>query len=180
MMAMVNVNDDYTMTTAQNNPLTGGDLPIYILNSPTDFVLTTNNGAYRDYQSAILRFEKRYSQGWQLRSSLVWTDLNGNISSNSGYANEYRDKNGYTNNDGRLALSYSEWEFKLSGAVDLPLGIVASGQYTYLSGQYWTPTSASTEASTTTAASDATSTSSLAAPSSSTIGTSSTSGSPGA
>ncbi|MBK8595460.1 MAG: TonB-dependent receptor [Holophagales bacterium] len=139
MMAMVNVNDDYTMTTAQNNPLTGGDLPIYILNSPTDFVLTTNNGAYRDYQSAILRFEKRYSQGWQLRSSLVWTDLNGNISSNSGYANEYRDKNGYTNNDGRLALSYSEWEFKLSGAVDLPLGIVASGQYTYLSGQYWTP-----------------------------------------
>ena len=45
---------------------------------PQDFVLTTDNGAYRDYQSAILRFDKRYSDGWQLRSSLVWTDLKGN------------------------------------------------------------------------------------------------------
>ena len=35
---------------------------------------------------------------------MVWTDLEGNISSNSGYANEYRDRNGYTNSDGRLAL----------------------------------------------------------------------------
>jgi len=139
MMAMVNVNDDYTMTVAKNNPLTGGDLPIYILNSPTEFVLTSDNGSYRDYQSAVLRFDKRYSNGWLLRSSLVWTDLKGNIASNSGYANEYRDKNGFTNIDGRIALSYSEWEFKLSGAVDLPLGIVASGQYTFLSGQYWTP-----------------------------------------
>jgi hypothetical protein len=139
MMAMINVNNDYTMTVAKNNPLTGGDLPIYILNSPTNFVLTTENGSYRDFQSAILRFEKRYSRGWQLRSSLVWTDLKGNIASNNGYANEYRDKNGFTNYDGRIALSYSEWEFKLSGAVDLPLGLSASGQYTFLSGQYWTP-----------------------------------------
>jgi hypothetical protein len=139
MMAMVNVNDDYTMTVAKNNPLTGGDLPIYVLNSPTNFVLTTDNGSYRDFQSGILRLEKRYSHGWQLRSSLVWTDLKGNISSNSGYANEYRDKNGFTNIDGRLALSYSEWEFKLSGAVDLPFGFAASGQYTFLTGQYWTP-----------------------------------------
>ena len=38
-----------------------------------------------------------------------------------------------------MDLSYNEWEFKLSGAVDLPFGFVASGQYTYLSGQYWTP-----------------------------------------
>jgi len=139
MIAMVNVNDDYTSIVAHNNPLTGGDLPIYILNSPSRFVLTTENGSYRDYDSAVLRFEKRYSQGWSLRSSLVWTDLKGNIESNSGYADEYRDKNGFTNIDGRIALSYSEWEFKLSGAVDLPLGFVASGQYTYLSGQYWTP-----------------------------------------
>ncbi len=139
MMAMVNVNDDYTMTTAKNNPLTGGDLPIYILNSPTDFALTTDNGSYRNFDSIVVRFDKRYSHGWSLRSSLVWTDLKGNITSNNGYANEYRDRNGFTNTDGRLALSFSKWEFKLSGAVDLPLGLSASGQYTYLSGQYWTP-----------------------------------------
>ena len=103
------------------------------------FVLTTDNGSYRDYDSLVLRFDKRPSHGWSLRSSLVWTDLKGNVLRNNGYADEHRDKNGFTNIDGRIALSYSEWEFKLSGAVDLPLGIVASGQYTYLSGQYWSP-----------------------------------------
>ena len=35
--------------------------------------------------------------------------------------------------------SFNEWEFKVSGSVDLPLGFAASGQYTYLSGTYWTP-----------------------------------------
>ncbi|MBP7677809.1 MAG: hypothetical protein KBB14_15965, partial [Thermoanaerobaculia bacterium] len=40
---------------------------------------------------------------------------------------------------GKMDSSFNEWEFKVSGAVDLPLGIVASGQYTYLSGTYWTP-----------------------------------------
>ena len=38
-----------------------------------------------------------------------------------------------------MDASFNEWEFKLSGSVDLPLGFSASGQYTYLSGTYWTP-----------------------------------------
>ena len=140
MMTMLNVNEDYTAVTGIKNPITGADLPVWSLNSVQDWVLTTDNGAYRDYQSAILRFEKRYADGWSLRSSLTWTDLNANITSNSGYADEYQDRNGYYNNDGKPEVTFSEWEFKLSGAVDLPLGIVASGQYTFLSGQYWTPT----------------------------------------
>ncbi|HYN43564.1 MAG TPA: carboxypeptidase regulatory-like domain-containing protein [Thermoanaerobaculia bacterium] len=139
MMAMVNVNNDYAAVNGISNPITGAALPVYRLNSPTNFVLTTDNGSYRDFDSVTVRFDKRYSHGWQLRSSVVWTDLKGNIASNSGYANEYRDKNGEYNRDGKIALSFSEWEFKLSGAVDLPLGLVASGQYTFLSGQYWTP-----------------------------------------
>jgi hypothetical protein len=139
MMAMVNVNQDYTAVPGITNPITGAALPVYSLNTPTNFNLTTENGSYRDFQSAILRFEKRYSDGWQLRSSVVWTDLNGNIGSNNGYANEYRDKNGFYNIDGRMALSFSEWEFKLNGAVDLPFNFAASGGYTFLSGQYWTP-----------------------------------------
>ena len=138
IMAMVNVNEDYELLTG-SNPLTGGDLPIWNLLSPTDFVLTTDNGAYRDFQSATLRFDKRYSRGWSGRASLVWTDLEGNILKNNGYANEWRDRNGLYNNDGTMDLSYSEWEFKVSGAVDLPAGFQFSGQYTYLSGWYWTP-----------------------------------------
>ncbi len=138
IMAMVNTNDDYELYTA-SNPLAGGTFPIYDLVSPQDWVLTTDNGAYRDFLSATLRLDRRYANGWSARGSVVWTDLDGNIRKNNGYANEYRDRNGFYNNDGRLDLSFSEWEVKFSGAVDLPFGFQASGQYTFLSGWYWTP-----------------------------------------
>jgi hypothetical protein len=139
IMAMVNVNDDYEMLeTATPNPSTGTTYEFYNLLSDPEFVLTTDNGAYRDYQAIMTRFDKRYSHGWQLRASVVWTDLKGNILSNSGYEDEYLDRNGFINSAGRMER-YSEWEGKLSGAVDLPLGFEVSGQYTYLSGWYWSP-----------------------------------------
>jgi len=138
-MTMINTNMDYELYTATGNPYGGGDIPIYNLLSHQDWVLTSDNSAYRDYQSAILRFEKRYSNGWQLMSSLVWADLKGNVSSDNGYAPEFEDINGLFNADGRMDTSYSEWEFKLAGAVDLPLNFQFSGQYIYYSGWYWTP-----------------------------------------
>ncbi len=138
MMAMVNVNQDYEALTAPDNPFGGGDLPVWNLLSQPEFVLTTDNGGYRDYQAAILRFEKRFAHGWQARSSLVWTDMNGNMLKNNSYEYEYEDRNGFTNADGRME-KYSEWEFKLSGSVNLPLNFELGGQYTYLSGWYWTP-----------------------------------------
>jgi hypothetical protein len=139
IMAMINVNDDYTERLVPGNPLTGDTLPVYVLNSPQEYVLTTDNGAYRDYQAAILRFEKRYSNGWQLWSSFVWTDLKGNQYSSYGYIDEFKDKNGFTNADGQIDLSYNKYDFKLNAAVDLPLNLQLSGQYNYLSGMYWTP-----------------------------------------
>lgn len=138
LMAMINLNEDYELLTATGNPFGGGELPIWNLLSDPEFVLTTENGAYRDYQAAIARFEKRYSHGWQLRTSLVWTDLEGNILSQSGYEEEYLDRNGFVNASGRMER-YSEWEYKLSGSVDLPFDFELSGQYTFLSGWYWTP-----------------------------------------
>lgn len=86
-----------------------------------------------------MRFEKRYADGWQLRSSLVWTDLKGNILKNNGYEDEFADRNGMVNSDGKIDRSFSEWEYKLTGGVDLPRGFQVSGQFTYLSGWYWTP-----------------------------------------
>jgi hypothetical protein len=139
IMAMINVNDDYEMLeTTTPNPSTGTTYEFYNLLSDPEFVLTTDNGAYRDYQAIMTRFDKRYANGWQLKASVVWTDLKGNILSNSGYEDEYLDRNGFINSAGRMER-YSEWEGKLSGAVDLPLGFEVSGQYTYLSGWYWTP-----------------------------------------
>ena len=145
IMAMINVNDDYTEVIASENPLTGEPLPIYVLNSPQEYVLTTDNSAYglpnayRDYQALMLRFEKRYSHGWQLWSSFVWTDLKGNQYSNDGYISEFQDLNGFTYADGKVDLSYNEYDFKLNAAVDLPLNLQLSGQYNYMSGMYWTP-----------------------------------------
>ena len=139
IMLMVNVNDDYTLKTATNNPLTGGTLPVWILNSPPQYVLTTDAGAYREYQSVVLRFEKRYAHGWYLSSSLVWTDLKGNQTVNDGYDAEFQDKNGYTNADGHLDWTYNKWDYKLNASVDLPLNFQLGGQFNYLSGMYWTP-----------------------------------------
>ncbi len=137
MMAMINVNEDYELWVAPDNPF-GGDLPIWNLMSEPEFVLTSDNGGYRDYRAAILRFQKRYSHGWQVWSSLVWTDLNGNMLKNNSYEYEYEDRNGFINAEGQME-KYSEWEYKLSGSVDLPLNFQVSGQYTFLSGWYWTP-----------------------------------------
>jgi hypothetical protein len=138
IMAMVNTNEDYEEYTATGNPFGGGDLPVWDLLSEPTFVLTTDNGGYRDFQSAVLRFEKRYTHGWQMRSSIVWSDMQGNILKNNSYEAEFLDRNGLTNAVGNME-KYSEWEGKLSGSVDLPFGFQASGQYTYLSGWNWTP-----------------------------------------
>jgi hypothetical protein len=137
MMAMINTNEDYEHLGAPGNPF-GGDLPLWNLLSEPEFVLTTDAGGYRDYQAAILRFEKRYSHGWQLRSSLVWSDMDGNILSNSSYEDEWLDRNGFINATGQME-KYSEWEYKLSGSVNLPLNFEFGGQYTFLSGWYWAP-----------------------------------------
>jgi hypothetical protein len=136
---MDQVNEDYELIEAQNNPLTGGTLPIWNLLSPQDYVLTSDTNAYRDFQSVTGRFEKRYSNKWSMRASVVWTDMDGNILKNNGYALEYQDRNGQTNADGRMDYSYSEWEGKLSASYDLPYRFQISAFYTYLSGWYWTP-----------------------------------------
>lgn len=139
IMGLVNTNEDYTAVTGVSNPYTGGTLPIWNLNTPQTWVLTSDNPGYRTFDSFVLRYDKRYANGWQLRTSLVWTDLKGNVLKNNGYADELRDRNGLVNADGKMDLSYNEWEYKLSGSANLPFGFVASGQYTFLSGQYYTP-----------------------------------------
>lgn len=139
IVVMDQVNEDYELIEAKNNPLTGGTLPIWNLLSPQDYVLTSDTNAYRDFKSVTARFEKRYSGKWSMRASAVWTDMDGNILKNNGYALEYQDRNGQTNADGRMDYSYSEWEGKLSASYDLPLRFQVSAFYTYLSGWYWTP-----------------------------------------
>lgn len=138
LVAMVNVNEDYELLVARNNPLTGRDLQFWNLLSPPVFVLQTVKGAYRDYESVTLRWDKRYSHSFWARASVVWTDLKGNSMKNNSYEYEFEDRNGFINAEGRLDR-FSKWEYKLSAAVDLPLNVTFSGYFSYLSGWYWTP-----------------------------------------
>ena len=86
-----------------------------------------------------LRVQKRYSKRWSLDSSLVWSDLQGNADwALNGYISEFEDLNGLVNSYGTLPYN-SEWVFKLSGSVDLPLNFMLSAFYQYQTGEYWTP-----------------------------------------
>lgn len=138
IFAMVNENGDYAVSEIPGNPLTGGTQTVNALRTAPRFVLENAPGGYRHFGSAILRFEKSFSDGWSLRASIVWSDLTGNALKNNSYVPEFQDWNGLVNADGRLS-NFSRWEGKLSASVDLPWGIKASGFYTYLSGEYWTP-----------------------------------------
>ncbi|CAM2006502.1 TonB-dependent receptor [Acanthopleuribacter pedis] len=138
IIAMVNANEDYDSLSAIGNPL-GADFPFFELLSPERFALTNPAGAYRDYQSVTLRADRRFRDGWSMRGSLVWSDLQGNTFRANSYTDEWEDRNGQTNADGTLP-GFAEWEFKLSASVDLPYGVMSSVFFSHRSGAHWTPT----------------------------------------
>jgi len=139
---MITANvEDYDPLVAPNNPLTGGDLPFFDLLADPDFVLTNPAEAERTYDSVMLRLHKRYSDGWSLDGSLVWSDLTGNTTfryGHTGYAADFEDLNNTVNAAGKMPFN-SDWVFKIAGSVDLPWKILLSGFYQYRTGEYWTP-----------------------------------------
>jgi hypothetical protein len=138
IIAMVNLNADYDALRAPDNPLTGGNLMFYELLSDQDYHLVNPGGAYRNYSSVALRVNKRFSDNWSLRYSLVWSELAGNTDATDGYAPEWEDKNGQTNFVGKLP-GFHPWESKLNVTYYFPWDIFATAYYTYLTGEYWTP-----------------------------------------
>jgi hypothetical protein len=140
IVAMVTSNvNDYDPQIAPNDPLTGGPLPFFDLLAPPEYLITNPAEATRDYDSVALRAQKRYSGGWSLDASLVWSDLTGNADWGvNGYIDNFEDLNGLVNADGKLPGS-AEWVLKIAGSVDLPLNFMLSGFYQYQTGAYWTP-----------------------------------------
>jgi hypothetical protein len=147
IVAFANVVDDYdalvapagVFKDANGNQVAAGDLPFYDLLSRPSNVLLNPADAYRQYDAVFLRAEKRYSNGWSARASVVWSESKGNTFAANGYTSEWADRNGQTNADGLLPRN-SEWEVKVSGSVDLPWGLLASAYYQFYSGENWTPT----------------------------------------
>lgn len=138
IIAMINTNEDYDNLIAADNPITGEDTPFYDLLSDPEYLLTNPEGAYRDYTSVVVRLDKRYSNGWSFRGSLGWANLEGNTYKQTSYADEWKDKNGQTNADGKLP-GFKEYEAKLDVSYDLPWDMYVTAYYTYYAGEYWTP-----------------------------------------
>ncbi len=140
IVAMVPSNiGDYDAQVAPDNPLGGGPLPFFDLLAPQEYLITNPDEAKRDYESVVLRLQKRYSGRWSLDTSLVWSDVTGNADWGiNSYVDDFEDLNGLVNADGTLPFN-SEWVFKVSGSVDLPWNFMFSGFYQYQTGAHWTP-----------------------------------------
>jgi hypothetical protein len=137
-MVVSNVGD-YDSLLAPDNPLGGGALPFFDLLYPQENLITNPELATREYDSVALRVRKRYSAGWSMDASLVWSDLTGTADYGvSGYGTGFDDLNGFVNADGKLPDN-SDLVFKVSGSVDLPWRMMLSGFYQYRTGFYWTP-----------------------------------------
>lgn len=146
IVAFANVVDDYDALVApagvfkdvNGNQVAKGNLPFYDLLSRPSNALLNPAEAYRQYDAVFLRAEKRYSNGWSARASVVWSENKGNTYAANGYTSEWTDRNGQTNADGLLP-SHSQWEVKVSGTYDLPFGFMLGAYYQFYSGEYWTP-----------------------------------------
>ena len=92
----------------------------------------------RDYRALELTFDKRYSNGWSLGGSVVWSKTRGNNSGNYGavwgFNNGYDNPNWFVNKYGRSQFD-QPIIIKLYGTVDLPLGFMSSMYLLHSSGR---------------------------------------------
>jgi hypothetical protein len=109
-----------------------------------DYVLTNPEGATREMDQYQLVLDGRGDK-WFLSGSIVYTELEGNFYSVSGYqsasgigAGMYVNPNEMTNAYGRL-VNANEWEAKVRFTYDLPWKVRTGAYLRYGSGEYDTP-----------------------------------------
>ena len=131
IMAMINVNDDYELLTRPEQPLRRRQpAGLESARRPRVRAHHRQRRATATTSPRSLRFDKRYADGWQLRS-FAGVDRH-----RRQHPEEQRlrrrvpgpERASPTPTAGWTA--YNEWEFKLSGAVDLPLGFQVSAAST--------------------------------------------------
>ncbi len=109
--------------------------------APVGFSRFTNvPEAKRKYQALELVFNKRMSHGWQLGGSVVYSVTKGNNSgaygSVWGYSGAYDQPNWFVNRYGKSAYD-RPLNIKVYGTFSLPLRLLASFYFTYVSGSPW-------------------------------------------
>lgn len=105
--------------------------------------LTNVPEAKRTYQALELTFDKRYSNGWALGGSIVYSVTKGNNSGSYGavwgFGGAYNQANWFVNRYGKTANDVP-LAVKLYGSFELPYGFVTSFYYTHVEGTPFTRT----------------------------------------
>ncbi len=101
--------------------------------------------AERNFQQVQLSLAGSYAR-LNFNAALAFTNLTGNVFSVNGYFNPNGEGNGpfvepnsRTNFSGRLD-NYSPWDAKVRVSGELPWGFEGGAFFTYISGDFWTPT----------------------------------------
>lgn len=115
---------------------------------PQYLITNSDDRLYADYQALIIRLTKRYSDNWQLQSSLTISELKGTAASISGSSRGqvlggldfYEDPNNQINREGLLG-GHRPILLKVNGTYTFPFDISLSTIATYNSGRRWSPQS---------------------------------------
>ncbi len=109
-----------------------------------DLVLRPVDEAQRDFQQLQFSLQGDYPRV-RFNAAVAFTNLTGNLFSVNGYFNPvgegsgpFVEKNGQVNFNGNLE-NYSPWELKLRVSGQLAWGFEGGAFFSYLSGDYWTP-----------------------------------------
>lgn len=96
--------------------------------------------AKREYWAAILNFDKRMSNKWQLKGSILYSSFKGNCdpgySATEGESTMFDNPNTLINTYGPLGYD-RPLQIKIMGTYILPLDFILSGYFQYRSGSPW-------------------------------------------
>ncbi|MBA7661678.1 hypothetical protein ES703_69698 [subsurface metagenome] len=128
-------------TTEDNQQLTVYGLAKY---APTpSWVGTTPEGLKRDYMAGVLTFDKRMSDRWQLRGSIIYSAYKGNAdpgySATEGENTLLDNPNTLINYYGRTRYDHP-LQIKLLGTVMLPYDFIITAYFQHRSGSPWART----------------------------------------
>jgi hypothetical protein len=133
------------------DPYDGSPQTVWNQLDPTlqaDLFIVNPPGADRDYDGVEVTLSKRYSHGWTLMSSYVYSNSRGLIATEfaatqpsgvTGLYNWFANPNSHINAIGRFPLERRHL-FQLYGAFEGPLGINFGGSFRAMSGQRYTRT----------------------------------------
>jgi len=105
-----------------------------------NWLVGTEPTAKRNYLAATLVIDRKWKDDWSLNASFTRARRYGNMGSADGYDGwaPYENPNFMINANGLLP-GYNDYEAKIRGAVKLPWTMKLSFNFTYLSGQRFTP-----------------------------------------